>query len=148
MFNQACQLNRILLELSFSNFFFFSSFLACLFSYPRALDLMIYLWLTTYLFMKELNHSQVRVSLNRTLEISIMKLYWPQKWLDLSCFMVPMLRVNIFETAKQVDHTGTKYKYDEVIRFLTSPVNFQHTQGYEAFNQPSFKSAQLNWNFW
>ena len=73
---------------------------------------MIYLWLTTYLFMKELNHSEVRVSLNRTLEISIMKLYWPQKWLDLSCFMVPMFSVNIFETTKQVDHTGTKYKYD------------------------------------
>ena len=32
--------------------------------------------------------------------------------------MVPMFRVNIFETAKQVDHTGTKYKYDEVIRFF------------------------------
>ena len=64
--------------------------------------------------------------------------------------MVPMFRVNIFETAKQVDHTGTKYKPDEVIRFFfsTSPVNFQSTQGYEAFNQPSFKSAQLNWNFW
>lgn len=62
--------------------------------------------------------------------------------------MVPMFRVNIFETTKQVDHTGTKYKHDEVIRFLTSPVNFQRTQGYEDFNQPSFKSAQLNWNFW
>ena len=35
-----------------------------------------------------------------------MKLYWPQKWLDLSCFMVPMFRVNIFETAKQVEHKG------------------------------------------
>ena len=68
--------------------------------------------------MKELNHSEVRVSLNRTLEISIMKLYWPQKWLDLSCFMVPMFRVNIFERAKQVDHTGTNYKPDEVIRFF------------------------------
>ena len=55
--------------------------------------------------------------------------------------MVPMLRVNIFETAKQVDHTGTKYKYDEVIRFLTSPVNFQHTQEYKALNQPIFKWA-------
>ena len=55
--------------------------------------------------------------------------------------MVPMFRVNIFETTKQVDHTGTKYKHDEVIRFLTSPVNFQHTEGYEALNQPSFKSA-------
>ena len=32
--------------------------------------------------------------------------------------MVPMFRVNIFETAKQVDHTGTKYKPDEVIRFF------------------------------
>lgn len=58
--------------------------------------------------------------------------------------MVPMFRVNIFETTRQVDHTGTKYKHDEVIRFLTSPVNFQRTQGYEDFNQPSFKSAQLN----
>lgn len=92
---------------------------------------MIYLWLTTYLFMKELNHSEVRVSLNRTT--------WNQhhetilttkKWLDLSCFTVPMFRVNMFETTKQVDHTGTKYKHDEAIRFLTSPVNFQHTQGY------------------
>lgn len=55
--------------------------------------------------------------------------------------MVPMFRVNIFETAKQVDHTGTKYKYDEVIRFLTSPVNFQHTQAYKALNQPIFKWA-------
>ena len=56
--------------------------------------------------------------------------------------MVPMFRVDIFETTKQVDHTGTKYKHDEVIRFLTSPVNFQHyTEGYEALNQPSFKSA-------
>ena len=53
--------------------------------------------------------------------------------------MVPTLTVNIFETAKQVDHTGTKYKYDEVIRFLTSPVNFQHTQEYKALNQPIFK---------
>ena len=32
--------------------------------------------------------------------------------------MVPMCRVNIFETTKQVDHTGTKYKHDEVIRFV------------------------------
>ena len=32
--------------------------------------------------------------------------------------MVPMFRVNIFETVKQVEHTGTKYKPDEVIRFF------------------------------
>ena len=55
--------------------------------------------------------------------------------------MVPMFRVNIFETAKQVDQMGTKYKHDEVIRFLTSPVNFQHTQEYKALNQPIFKWA-------
>lgn len=61
--------------------------------------------------------------------------------------MVPMFRVNIFEATKQVDHKGTKYKYDEVIRFLTSHVNFQHTQEYKALNEPIFKWAYLNWNF-
>ena len=40
---------------------------------------MIYLWLTTYLFMKELNHSEVRVSLQsnqvkRTPQVSISEL--------------------------------------------------------------------------